>query len=224
MRKKLLGLGIVATLALGLLGAAPASAAGTAKLNVVHGIPGVTVNVCVDGMEAVPDFMPGDLAKNVALPAGRHTFKIVAQADTCSDAAILHATADLSAGKNYTAIASLKASGTPNLKLFGNDVRETPAGRARLTVRHTAAAPAVNVWANGARLIGGTDFTWGKSATVRVPKGLYAAWVSLPGRHAPVIGPDVLQLKPGYAYQVYAWGEGTSGYNLAVVGLRVGTN
>ena len=225
MRKKLLGLGLAATIVVGMLGiAGPAAAAPDAKVNVVHGIPGLTVDVCVDGAKAIPGFQPGDVVKNVALPAGSHTFKIVAQGNACSASAILSASPMLEAGKNYTAIANLNASGTTNLKLFTNNVSPTKPGKARLIVRHTADAPAVNVWANGAKLIGGTDFTWGSSAALQTPRGIYAAWVSLPGDFTPVIGPAVLELKAGSAYQVYAWGDGTNGYNLAVVALKVGTN
>src|SRR4051812_15934729 len=54
MRKKLFGLGLAATMMVGLLGiGVAANAAGTAKVNVVHGIPGVTVDVCVDGSKAI---------------------------------------------------------------------------------------------------------------------------------------------------------------------------
>lgn len=225
MRKKLMGLGLMASLVVGLLAAGgPASGAGKARLNVVHGIPGVTVDVCVDGTKAIPNFAPGDVVKNVELAAGSHAFKVVAHGDPCGGTAILAATAPLRAGKNYTAVAALNAKGNPKLLLFTNNVDATKPGHARLTVRHTADAPAVNVWANGAKLIGGKDYTWGKSATVQTRKGVYAAWVSLPGDYSPVIGPAVLRLKAGHAYQVYAWGDGTSGYNLAVVGLKVGTN
>jgi hypothetical protein len=225
MRKKLLGLGLAATMVVGLMGlAGPASAAKMAKLNVVHGIPNLTVDVCVDGVKAIPDFAPGDVVKNVELTAASHTFKIVAQGASCGGAAILTKTATLEGGKNYTVVANKNEAGDPNLKLFTNNVSPTKPGNARLTVRHTAAAPAVNVWANGAKLVGGKDFTWGKSATLQTPKGIYAAWVSLPGDFNPVIGPAVLQLKAGLAYQVYAWGDGTNGYNLAVLSLNVGTN
>ena len=158
------------------------------------------------------------------LPAGSHEFKVVAQNGDCAGAGILVVVAGLKADKNYTAVANLNDSGDPNLKLFTNNVKAVAKGTSRLTVRHTAAAPAVNVWANGAPLIAGTDFTWGKSATVAVPKGIYAAWVSLPGEYKPVIGPAVLDLKGGFAYQVYAWGDGTSGYEFAVVSIKVGTN
>jgi hypothetical protein len=225
MRTKLLGLGLAATMVAGLFGlAGPATAAANAKVNVVHGIPGLTVDVCVDGAKAIPDFQPGDAVKGVALPAGSHTFKIVAQGDACSASAILSVSPTLEAGKNYTAIANLDDTGAPNIKLFTNNVNPTKPGNARLTVRHTADAPAVNVWANGGKLIGGKDFTWGRSASLQTPRGIYSAWVSLPGDFEPVIGPAVLQLKAGVAYQVYAWGDGTNGYHLAVVNLNVGTN
>jgi hypothetical protein len=72
-----------------LTGGGPAVAAGKARLNVVHGIPGVTVNVCVDGTNAIPNFAPGDVVKSVSLAATSHTFKIVAKSDTtCSTAGI----------------------------------------------------------------------------------------------------------------------------------------
>jgi hypothetical protein len=216
--------------ALSIAAASPAGAAlahhhaGTARLNVVHGIPGVTVNVCVDGSNAIPNFAPGDTATGVPLPGGSHTFKIVAQADTtCSTAGVLSATATLKGGRNYTAVAALDSAGSPQLKLFTNNVSKTRRGTARLTVRHVANAPAVNVWANGTRIVRGTSFTWGSSATRNVPRGVYAAWVSLPKQFAPVIGPAVLQLKPGNAYQVYAWGDATAGYKLAVVTISVGS-
>ena len=224
MRSRLIGVAVAGALAMTLVGVGTAGArGGNAVLNVVHGIPGVDVNVCVNGAAAIPDFTPGDVATGVELPAGSYDVKIVAAAETCGDAAILEANGvALKAGKNYTAVANLNANGDPNIKLFTNKVAPVKVGKARLTVRHTAAAPAVNVWANGSVLIGGNDFVWGESATVAVPKGSYRVKVTLPGQTAPVIGPATLKLKTGFAYQVYAWGNGTDGYSVAVVATKVG--
>jgi hypothetical protein len=222
--RKLIGVVVASALAVAALVGVATAEAGNARLNVVHGIPGLTVDVCIDGATAIPDFAPGTVIKGVVVPAGEHEFKIVAPDGDCTGAGILEAVADLRADKNYTVVANLNESGDPNLKLFRNNVRPVAEGTSRLTVRHTAAAPAVNVWANGALLIGGSDFTWGKSATLAVPKGIYAAWVSLPDDYRPVIGPAVLKLRAGVAYQVYAWGDGTSGYDFAVVRIKVGTN
>ena len=135
MRRKLLGLGVAAAVAVGLLGTVGTAnaASGTAKLNVVHGIPGVTVDVCVDGSKAIPNFHPGDVVKGVALPAGSHTFKIVAQGDACSATGILVVTTPLKAGEDYAAVAALNPKGNPKLLLFTNNVNPTKPGDARLT-------------------------------------------------------------------------------------------
>ena len=227
MRNRLMGVAIAGALAMTMLtaGAAGASgSAGNATLNVVHGIPGVKVNVCVNGAKAIPNFKPGDVASGIKLPQGRYDFKIVAAADPCSGTAILKAmNVPLKSGKNYTAVANLNAHGDPNIKLFRNNVKPVASGKARLSVRHTADAPAVNVWANGAVLIGGKNFTWGHKEGVRVPEGSYSVKVTLPGKTTPVIGPAGLKLDSGVAYQAYAWGSAKAGYNLAVVSAKVGT-
>lgn len=221
MRKRLLGLAVGAAMIVSTLGAGSAAAA-DASLNVVHGIPGVDVEVCVNGAVAIPDFNPGEVVTGVALPSGSYDVKVVAAGGACTDAAILEANGlVLTSGGNYTAVAYLQANGDPTLGMFKNNVKPVAKGSARLTVRHTAAAPEVDVWANGSVLL--QDVPNGASATMAVPKGVYAAWVSLPGDYQPVIGPEVLKLKKGNAYQVYAWGSGSAGYGLAVVAIPVGT-
>jgi len=118
MRKRILGLGVGAALAVSLIGVTPAAAA-DASLNVVHGIPGADVNVCVNGGVAIPDFNPGEIVTGVPLPAGSYDFKIVGVADDCDGAAILEANGvELADGKNYTAIAYLDESGDPALCLY----------------------------------------------------------------------------------------------------------
>lgn len=220
MRKRFFALAVAGSLAISLLGVGTANAA-DASLNVVHGIPGVDVNVCVNGSVAIPDFNPGEVVTGVALAGGTYDVKIVRAAGTCADAAILEATGvELAGGENYTAVAYLAQDGTPTLGLFKNNIKPLGKGIARLTVRHTAAAPAVDVWANGSVLLEGVPN--GASTTMKVPTGVYAAWVSLPGDHTPVIGPAVLNLSKGTAYQVYAWGDDASGYAFAVVALSVG--
>ena len=55
------------------------------------------------------------------------------------------------ASGSYTVVAHLDASGTPTLTPFENDTSEVADGNGRLTVRHTAAAPAVDVVLGDAR-------------------------------------------------------------------------
>lgn len=211
---------LVAGLVVALMAAPSATAATDATLNVVHGVPGLTVTVCLDGTPAIFDFTPGEIVSGVPVSAGDHEVTIVADGDPCS-ASVLQADVQLKGGKNYTAVAHLTADGDPKLSLFRNNVRPLKPGTSRLVVRHTAAAPAVDVFANGARIFEGVEN--GDSAAIRVPKGLYAAWAALTGDWRPVIGPEVLRLRSGYAYQVYAWGSGSTGYAFAVLGVEVGT-
>ena len=220
MRKRFLGIAVAASMAISLFGMGTASAA-DATLNVVHGIPGVDVNVCVNDGEAISDFSYGDVVTGVPLADGVYAFKIVAAADDCTaDGILVAAGVDLVGGKNYTAIAYLEEDGSPTLGLYSNGTKPVAKGSARLLVRHNAAAPAVDVWANGSPLV--TDFENGETAKAVVPKGIYAAWVSLPGDYQPVIGPSVLQLKKGFTYEVYAIGDATNGFDFAVVATQVG--
>lgn len=223
MRKtsRFVGLAIAASVAMSLFAAAPAAAAKNATLNVVHGIPGVDVNVCVNGAVAIADFNPGEVVAGVELPEGAYDVKIVALTDDCTGAAILEASGiQLMAGKNYTAIAYLMEDGSPTLGLFKNNARPVAKGTARVIVRHTAAAPEVDLWANGGILA--KDVTNSDTFRAVVPKGVYAVWVSLPGDYRPVIGPEVMKFKKGHTYQVYAWGNGTGGYAFAVVDTMTG--
>jgi hypothetical protein len=202
--------------------AGPANAAGTATVNVVHGIPGVAVKVCVDGKSVVDNFRYGDKIVGARLPAVTHGVRLVAAGMPCHSTAILQSRYTLAKGGNYTIVANVSDSGTPNLKAFVNNVKATAAGSARLTVRHTAEAPAVNVWADGTKIIGGTKFTWGKSRTLAVPHGTYKVKVTLPGARQPVIGPTSKRVAAGRAYQVYAVGV-PGHYRLITVKTRVGT-
>ena len=223
MTKRIIGLAVAVATTMALFGAAPAQAGGGGKftLNVVHGIPGLTVDVCVNGSKAITDFKPGDVVSGVKLPGGEYRLKVTPAGEACR-AAVLKAVADLRGGRNYTVVANLDDEGTPNLALFRNNTRKTDAGEARLVVRHTADAPAVNVWADGSPLNRGRKFVWGEQRRFDVPEGDYEVFVSLARQSDPVIGPVDLSLEAGVSYQVYAWGNGAAGYELALIPLEVG--
>ncbi|MGB1682501.1 MAG: DUF4397 domain-containing protein, partial [Acidimicrobiales bacterium] len=53
------------------------------------------------------------------------------------------------ASGNYTVVAHLDADGNPTASVFENDTSTIAAGAGRLVVRHTAAAPEVDILANG---------------------------------------------------------------------------
>lgn len=205
--RKLLATGIVAGAFIAVAAIVPANAAeGDAQLSVLHGIPGMTVDVYVNGKLTLDDFTPGSLAGPLALPAGTYSVAI-----TASDAADASAPAlgpidlPLAAGVNYTAVAHLTEAGKPNATLFTNDTSMLEAGQGRLTVRHVAAAPAVDVLAGGTAVI--TDLSNPNEKVLNIPAGTISAAVAATGTTAPVIGPADVNVAEGVNTIVYAWGS-----------------
>ncbi len=191
--------------------AAPAAADSHAELYVLHGVPELTVDVWVNGERALDDFEPGDLAGPLELDAGTYTVAITA-ADATDDSAPAIGPVDLplESGGNYTAVAHLAADGSATATLFTNDTSSTAAGEGRLTVRHTAAAPAVDVLAGGSAVISGLENP--DEATLDLPAGTVSAAVAAAGTTEPVLGPADVPVSEGVNTIVYAWGsleEGT---------------
>ncbi|HEX4941815.1 MAG TPA: DUF4397 domain-containing protein, partial [Actinomycetota bacterium] len=107
-----LALALTTTMALGATTPAAASEREEFSLNVVHGIPGVTVDVCVNGAKTITDFQPGDVVSDVRLQEGEYRLKVTPAGEPCS-AAILQARAELEGGRyrSYTVVANLDDDG-----------------------------------------------------------------------------------------------------------------
>lgn len=202
--------------------AAPASAISpsSADLYVLHAVPATPVDVYVNGELTLDDFQPGDLAGPLDLPAGTYTVAITAS-DAADASAPVIGPIDLPlvANTSYTAVAHLNEGGTPTATLFTNDLSNTAAGQGRLTVRHTAAAPAVDVLAGGSPVIQG--LTNPNEQKLDLPAGTVSASVAAAGTTDPVIGPADVAVAEGSNTIVYAWGSLT-GNNLALAVQTIG--
>jgi hypothetical protein len=218
MRRLTLALGGVLAAAATTLGVtAPAAAQETAAVYVVHGIPDTPVDVYVDGARLLDDFQPGSPAGPVDVPRGAHEVALFpADAADGSGQPLLSATQEVPGGGNVTLVAHLTEAGQPTVTPFVNDVSPVPAGQARLVVRHTAAAPAVDVLAGGSPVISGLANPGEKA--LQVPAGTVSAAVAAAGTTEPVIGPADLDLKEGTATFVHATGAlDAKNLNLVVV-------
>jgi hypothetical protein len=205
MRFRTFALAVAGALALSGL-AAPAFAQDDAKLSVLHGVPGLTVDVWVDGERTLNNFKPGSLAGPLDLAAGTYEVAITAaDADDDSDPAIGPIDLTLEAGNNYTAVAHLEENGDPTATLFENDISTVDAALGRLTVRHVAAAPAVDVLAGGDAII--EDLTNPNEESLELDVGTVEASVAAAGTTDPVIGPAPVTLKESTTTIVYAWGS-----------------
>ncbi|BCW17658.1 lipoprotein [Arthrobacter sp. NtRootA9] len=208
MRRRIFTAGVgAAAIAASIALAGPANAAeGDAQLSVLHGVPNLTVDVWVNGNRTLDDFTPGSLAGPLALPAGAYQIAITAaDAPDASAAVIGPVSVNLAANGNYTAVANLDAAGKPTANLFTNDMSQIPAGKGKLTVRHTAAAPAVDVLAAGSPVI--TNLSNPNEQTLTLDPGTISAAVAATGTTAPVIGPADVTVKEGTHTIVYAWGS-----------------
>jgi hypothetical protein len=116
-----------------------------AMLTAIHAIPGLPapVDVYVNGSYLL-SFDFNESAGPLPLPRGDYDIEIKLQGTT-----VLSRTVSPMPGKNYTIMAHLTfVDGESNgiaLSLFQNNVEPLRNGRTRITVRHTADAPAVDL-------------------------------------------------------------------------------
>ncbi|MEU2986432.1 DUF4397 domain-containing protein [Micromonospora aurantiaca] len=212
--------GAVAALTFAGVGAAtmsPAYAA-SSKVSVVHGIPDTPVDVYVNGEKTLNNFKPGDVAGPLTLPEGEYDIALTKPGEAIDKAILKVDDAEVPGGANISLAAHLSAAGEPQITPFVNDVSKVGAGKARLIVRHTAAAPAVDVRAGGKPVF--ENLTNPKEAKADVAAGSVKADVVLAGTDTVAIGPADLNLKEGTATIVYAIGSAEA-KNLSVVAQTI---
>jgi hypothetical protein len=194
------------------MSAALAAADDPAMVSVGHGIPGtdlgldpaLPVDVIVDGACLLQDLEFGQFAGPLELPAATYTVAVAlsdGDPELCTGDVVL-GPVDLTfdAGANVTIFAHLTADGQPGpagvdvgglgitAAVFDNDVSPIVAGHTRLTVRHTAWAPAVDILLNRG---------WVRGRSIAEIEGLVN-----PEQTDPV------DLRPGaYAVSIFPLGE-----------------
>ncbi len=131
MKRILAGIAALAAVAI-----APgvANAQDGVAVTLLHGIPGATVDVAVDGDVVVPGFEPGDTADLTAF-AGQTLVNLEVRAAGTEDVVIgpVAEFAVPDAG-NWTVIAHLDADGNPTVTPFENNEADAGDGNGRLTV------------------------------------------------------------------------------------------
>jgi len=200
----LAGAAAAALLALPAAAASADSHEGT--VTVLHGVPGVTVDVYVNGDLTLEDFEPGTVTDPLTLPAGAYEVEIyAADADPAADDAVISGATELPGGANASLVAHLTEDGTPTLGVFVNDTSAIAAGEARVTARHAAAAPAVDILVNGDAAA--TDVTNPMEFSTDVPAAAYDLAVNLAGTDTTVLSADGVELAEGTSTIVYAIGS-----------------
>lgn len=182
------------------------SAQAAADLTLVHGIPGATVDLVVDGTVVIDAFVPGSLA-NISSFAGQTLTNVTITDDASGDVVIGPiASLEIPDAGSHSIVAHLDAAGTAVISTFENNTAPTATdGEARVTVRHTAAAPAVDLIVGTERpIVGATN---GQSAELELPAGELTDAQLAPTGGDPIAQLAPLDLAAGTNTIVYAVGS-----------------
>ena len=212
MKKSLLI--VLAMLATVLLPTAALGAQDSVRVHLIPGIPDTDVDVAAGGAVVIPGFSFGD-TQDLSGFAGQTLTDVEVLLAGTDTVAIDVGDLAIPTSGNVTAIAHLDADGTPTVSIFVNDTSTIAAGEGRLVVRHTAAAPAVDILANGAAAF--TNVANGAEGSADLAAGTISAEVVPTGTTTPVvIGPADLPIEEGSSLIVYAVGS-LDGDSLTVV-------
>jgi hypothetical protein len=192
-----------------------------AEVSLFHGIPNTPVDVYIGGHRVLDNFQPGTFAGPFDVKAGTYSVAITAaDATNANDPVIGPVDVTVAAKKNYTIAAHLTAAGAPTATVYTNTLGSLARKDGRLTVRHVAAAPAVDVLASGTPVISGLTNPAEKSLVLRA--ATVSASVALAGTTTPVLGPVDLKVRKGVTTIVYAYGSAADG-TLALAVQRIGS-
>jgi hypothetical protein len=182
-------------------------AAGNGVATVVHGVPGLTVDVYLNGNLTIPSFAPETVLGPLVLPATDYDIAIYpAGANPLATKPAIAAETSLPAGANASIVAHLDGAGTPTASVFVNDASEIAATEARLVVRHTAFAPAVDIIANGSLALF-ENVTNPNEGQVDVPADTYGVTINAAGTSTVAFDAGDVTLPEGQSTIVYAVGD-----------------
>lgn len=203
-----------------------------ATVSVLHAIPaglGADVVDVYAGRELIiDDLTPGTL-KTVKLAGGTYELTVLQDGRTPGAATPLlrAARTKVPSGANVTVTANLDAAGRPALNAFTNDTSTVGRGMGRLTVRHVAFAPAVDV-RNAGRILFAT-LRNSRQADAGLNAGRFAPYATIAGTRDVVLRPTPITItnKPGTSDMgtntiVYLWGSAVDGsLRTAVQNVRI---
>jgi hypothetical protein len=189
-----------------------------AKVTVLHGIPGLgaPVTVAANGSNLFTfDF--GETVGPLTVLPGSYAFDAIVNGSS-----VLNRSDVVVRGDDVTIVANLDGSGSPTLSAFANETSSVAPGSARVTIRHLAAAPAVDVIVDN---IGNPSVTNpiatipglsnGMEVVASLPLGILSVRLSVNGN--TVFGPIQFLPSDNVSYQFLAIGD----FNAGSFGIEV---
>jgi hypothetical protein len=177
----------------------------TGLVTVVHGLRGVVADVYVDNTLLLPAFQPERVTDPVAVPAGEHHVDIRVTGKPADSPPDVSGDVNVQADARQSVVAHLDAAGSPTITAYVDDMSPVAAGETRAVVRHTAAAPAVDVGLN--QTVVASGLTEPGSTTAVVPPATYEVSVWQAGTQSPLAAPQPATLTEGAATVMYLVGS-----------------
>lgn len=193
------------------------SAAEAARVFIIHGIPGVNVDVYatlagapIPATPTIPGFQPKQIVDLTAGPA-TVDIRVFAQGANPQSASPVIAVlgAAVPATGEISILAHLDGNGAPTATIYRNDTSAPLAGAARVSVRHAAQAPAVQLAAGGVPKLAVSNPLFGD---LEVPAGVaIPLQLQVPFSGAAITPTATLTFTAGLRYFVYAIGSVSGG-------------
>jgi hypothetical protein len=182
------------------LSAAPAK--GT--VTIVHGVPGFTADIYLDGELLLDGFEPTSTAGPLRVAPASYDVDIREVGASADSPPVLSGRVRVAAGSSISIVAHLTPTGDPTLSVFHNSFERLPAGRALLVVRNVAAASPLAVRLDG-RHLKETLREGGERRIVTAPRRHMMAIESR--ANDVLIPPTDIRLEEGAAQIVYVVGS-----------------
>ena len=196
---------LVAIGAIALVGAtvSTSQAASDAKVFIVQGLPGQSVDVAVDGKSVAKNLETAAVAGPYTVKAGTRTITF-----SSNGKVVLKKQFSVKAKSSWDVVVHLPESSAdkPAVTVFRNDVTSVPRGKASLVVAHTATVPPADIRVDGKVLF--KNIANGEALKLTVPVATYKVAIVPTGEAKPVIlGPVELTVDGGAVNRVYAVGD-----------------
>jgi hypothetical protein len=208
------------------LAASSTAAEAASRIFIIHGIPGVPVDVYaglagspIPATPTIPSFQPKAIVDLQAGPATVDIRIFAAGANPQTAAPVIAVLgAAIPDGVELSILAHLDVNGAPTATIYQNDDSRPAAGMARVSVRHAAQAPAVQLAAGGVPKLALTNPYFGD---LEVPAGTpIPLQIQVPFAGTPLTPTAPLSFNAGTRYFVYAIGSFPTTFDFIVQAVR----
>lgn len=172
---------------------------------IIHGLPGFTADVYLDGQLLLDGFKPTSTAGPLRLAPGSYHVDIREVGAAADSPPALSGTLHVSAGSNTSVVAHLTRSGDPTLSIFHNTFQRLSAGRSLLDVRNVAAAPPLSIRLDDHRQKEG--FREGREWSIAIAPGRHTIAFESSTANDLLIPSTDIRLEEGVAQIVYVVGS-----------------